>query len=122
MENISKIILVAILIITASNLSRNFFSDSSLKKVEKNLELTKNSLDSAIASNKLVQDKIKKMDLIISGYKVKNEKLQSEIEIIDLEEERTKVATIIRRDQIDVLLKAKRERLVILKEKDTVFD
>ena len=79
-----KIILIVILIISTGSLINNIFSDSALKTVKENLELTKKSLNAALASNKKAQDDIKSMHDMLSGFKDKNEALQNEMDIINL--------------------------------------
>lgn len=122
MENFNKTILVVILIITAGNLARNFFGDSSLKRVEKKLELTQKSLDSAIASNSAAKEKINSIQTNINTYKVKNELLQTVIDTIDIQIQKSHAATWDIKLELDSMLKAKREKLIILKNKSLAFD
>ncbi|MBU2951076.1 hypothetical protein KO493_10250 [Tamlana agarivorans] len=122
MSQFYKVILVVILIISASNLLKTLFEDNALKNIETQLKLTKRSLDSAITSNHKAKKEVENLNQIIEQYRLKNEKFQNEIDIIDLEYERSKVATLKRRKIIDSLLKVKNERLIILKAKDSIFD
>ncbi|WP_194767500.1 hypothetical protein [Tamlana sp. I1] len=117
-----KIILVIILIISTGNLLKNLFNDHALNRILENLELTKQSLNAAMLSNNKAQDEIKIMQIRLSAFKTKNEALQNEIDIINLEAERLKVLTLERRDEIDLELKTKRERILILQNKDQALD
>ncbi|KAB1071365.1 hypothetical protein F6U93_01165 [Tamlana haliotis] len=122
MSNVYKIILVLILILSIGHLLKSIFNDRALDKIETELKLVKQSLDSALFSNQKAKTEIEQLQAVISNYQLENETIQNEIDIVNLEHERAKVGTFKQRIVIDSLLKVKQERLITLKAKDSVFN
>ncbi|AUS06734.1 hypothetical protein [Pseudotamlana carrageenivorans] len=116
-------VLLFILLITGGYLVKAFFEeDDALKRVEFELQQTKLSLNEALNSNKQTKKEITQLNLQLTNYQAELERFQHKIDIINLLQERIKVATFKRRQTIDSLLKIKRERLSVLIANDSVFD
>ncbi|MDO6759498.1 hypothetical protein Q4566_04735 [Tamlana sp. 2_MG-2023] len=114
--------MVLILVLSVGQFLKSLFNDRAFHKLETELKLTKQSLDSALFTNQKAKFEIQQLQVVIQDYQLKNEKIQNKIDIINLEFERSKVATFKHREVIDSLLKVKQERLIILKAKDSIFD